>query len=398
MVVLPAMPTCADEHHVAADADAVRHLHQVVDLRARLDPRFADGRAIDGRVGANLDVVLDDDRRDLRESSGYVPSGLGANPKPSLPMTAPFWMMTRLPMRQRSRIDTCAWMTQSSPIDDAGIDDRVRMHDGARPDRRARAHRREGADVAARGRWWRRDRHGPPATRPGPADRPAPAGRLPPRRPGTGSRARSVAQGAGAASSPTNDRRRPGWSPAASVYLGLARKDTSPGPAASSVGNAPDLDRAVAFKPAPETLSKFAEGQAARVYHGPARAIRAMKRSRWRRFRREATSRASAAWSAGVMPGRRRNSASGPDAAYCPGDVPEPVARAQPREEMPDGPEREVQRQHVRPGNGRQRQRRQIDAGVHEHPEQMTPAVARGVRCAPTARRRPPACRRDGAR
>ena len=31
-------------------------------------------------------------------------------------MTAPFCMMTRLPMRTRSRIETCACMTQSSPI------------------------------------------------------------------------------------------------------------------------------------------------------------------------------------------------------------------------------------------------------------------------------------------
>ncbi len=51
---------------ISSDDDAVRDLHQVVDLGARLDARFPDGRAIDRRVGADLDVVLDHDRRDLR--------------------------------------------------------------------------------------------------------------------------------------------------------------------------------------------------------------------------------------------------------------------------------------------------------------------------------------------
>ncbi len=51
--------------HVAPDDDAVGDLHEVVDLRARLDARLADGGTIDGGVGAELDVVFDDDCRDL---------------------------------------------------------------------------------------------------------------------------------------------------------------------------------------------------------------------------------------------------------------------------------------------------------------------------------------------
>ena len=53
--------------HVAADGDAVADLHEVVDLRARLDARLADRRTIDRRVRAELDVVFDDDGGDLRD-------------------------------------------------------------------------------------------------------------------------------------------------------------------------------------------------------------------------------------------------------------------------------------------------------------------------------------------
>jgi hypothetical protein len=41
--------------------------HEVVDLGAGLDARLADCRAIDRRVGAQLDVVFDDDAGDLRD-------------------------------------------------------------------------------------------------------------------------------------------------------------------------------------------------------------------------------------------------------------------------------------------------------------------------------------------
>ena len=51
--------------HVASDGDAVGDLHEVVDLRAGLDARLADGGPIDGRVRAELDIVLDDHRCDL---------------------------------------------------------------------------------------------------------------------------------------------------------------------------------------------------------------------------------------------------------------------------------------------------------------------------------------------
>ena len=54
------------EQRAAADRHAVRDVHEVVDLRSRADARLADRRTIDGRVRANLHVVLDDDAGMLR--------------------------------------------------------------------------------------------------------------------------------------------------------------------------------------------------------------------------------------------------------------------------------------------------------------------------------------------
>ena len=67
MTVLPAMPTCAASSTRRPIADAVRDLHQVVDLRAGADAGLADRRAIDRRVGADLDVVFDHDVGVLRD-------------------------------------------------------------------------------------------------------------------------------------------------------------------------------------------------------------------------------------------------------------------------------------------------------------------------------------------
>ena len=47
--------------------DAVADLHEVVDLRAGLDARLADRGPIDRRVRAELHVVFDHDRGDLRD-------------------------------------------------------------------------------------------------------------------------------------------------------------------------------------------------------------------------------------------------------------------------------------------------------------------------------------------
>ena len=51
----------------SADGDAMRDLDEVVDLRAGANPRFTDGRPIDGRVRPNLHVVFDNDVGMLRD-------------------------------------------------------------------------------------------------------------------------------------------------------------------------------------------------------------------------------------------------------------------------------------------------------------------------------------------
>ena len=84
MVTWPATPTCPPsidvvaDRRAAGDADlrrqqgvppdvhAVADLHEVVDLGAGLNARFADGGPIDRRVRADLDVVFDDDDAGLR--------------------------------------------------------------------------------------------------------------------------------------------------------------------------------------------------------------------------------------------------------------------------------------------------------------------------------------------
>ena len=55
-----------DDHAMPADDHVVGDLDQIVDLGALADHRVAAGAAVDRGVGADLDVVLDDDAADLR--------------------------------------------------------------------------------------------------------------------------------------------------------------------------------------------------------------------------------------------------------------------------------------------------------------------------------------------
>ena len=57
----------AGQHGVAPDRHGVADLHEVVDLGAAPDARLLHGRAVDGRQGADLDVVLDHHDPDLRD-------------------------------------------------------------------------------------------------------------------------------------------------------------------------------------------------------------------------------------------------------------------------------------------------------------------------------------------
>ena len=55
------------ENHVLADVAVVAHVHQVVELRSAADPRLLQRAAVDGRVGADLHVVLNHQRPLLRK-------------------------------------------------------------------------------------------------------------------------------------------------------------------------------------------------------------------------------------------------------------------------------------------------------------------------------------------
>ena len=87
-----------------ADDDVVPDLHEIINFRALADHRILKSAAVDGCIGANFDVVLDDDPPDLRHLQ--VAAGPMAKPKPSWPIRTPEWMMTRSP--------TSAWVTVAS--------------------------------------------------------------------------------------------------------------------------------------------------------------------------------------------------------------------------------------------------------------------------------------------
>ena len=92
------------EQDTAANRHAVADLHEVVDLGAGTNAGLADRGTIDRGVGADLDIVLDDDRlaADLQVRAVRLPG----EPESSLPSTAPSCTMTRLPTTTRSRIET----------------------------------------------------------------------------------------------------------------------------------------------------------------------------------------------------------------------------------------------------------------------------------------------------
>ena len=67
-----------------ADIDVVRDLHQVVDLGTAADARAAEAGAVDGRVGPDLHIVLDDHDAHLRDLvvfaiDGRVAEAIGAD-------------------------------------------------------------------------------------------------------------------------------------------------------------------------------------------------------------------------------------------------------------------------------------------------------------------------------
>src|SRR4051794_21392339 len=55
---------------IATDANIVGDLNQIVDLGPLADDRVGHRAAIDGRIGADLDIILNDDAADLRHAFG----------------------------------------------------------------------------------------------------------------------------------------------------------------------------------------------------------------------------------------------------------------------------------------------------------------------------------------
>ena len=55
------------DHRILPNLNVMRDLHQIVDFRAAANHRAAQRRAVDGGVGADLHIVLDDDDADLRD-------------------------------------------------------------------------------------------------------------------------------------------------------------------------------------------------------------------------------------------------------------------------------------------------------------------------------------------
>ena len=76
--------------HVVRDHDLVVQLHTVA------DQRIGQCSTVDGGVRADLDVVTDGHPADLAIFC-QTPFSL-AKPKPSPPITAPDWILTRAPM------------------------------------------------------------------------------------------------------------------------------------------------------------------------------------------------------------------------------------------------------------------------------------------------------------
>ena len=63
----PRYPDLRDNQAMAADRAVVSDLHEIVDLSAFADHRIAGGAAVDGRVGSDFDVVLNDGPSGLRD-------------------------------------------------------------------------------------------------------------------------------------------------------------------------------------------------------------------------------------------------------------------------------------------------------------------------------------------
>src|SRR5437899_5501249 len=138
---------------IAADANIVGDLHQIVDLGALSDDGVGHRAAIDGRVGADLDVVLDDDAADLR----HALRSLGAGHEAEAVLADPCAAMDDDAVADQSILDAGARTDVAVAADLAGAandgvgrDDRAGAYGSTRTDHGACLHDRTGLDMRGR--------------------------------------------------------------------------------------------------------------------------------------------------------------------------------------------------------------------------------------------------------
>ena len=165
------MPTWATMTQWRPITTLWRDLDQIIDLGALADHRVAAGAAVDRGVGADLDVVLDDDAADLRhlqvplrphgEAEAVLPDAHAGMEDDAVADEARGRRSRSAPIEQSRPIFTCGPITRMGADEGAGADFGRRSDDGAGIDRDAVLQPRRGMDEGA-GRNSRRRRRSDP--------------------------------------------------------------------------------------------------------------------------------------------------------------------------------------------------------------------------------------------
>src|SRR5215813_8870329 len=158
------------DHGILTDLDVVGHHDEVVDLHAAPHDRWSERAAIDGRIGADLDVVLDHHAAHLRDLTVCRPipriteavcaqHGAGVNDHPAAHAHAFADHDVRVEDRVLADLGTRAhvdeWMEAGVRADHgSGLDDGQRAHGRRRMHAHTRGHACRGID-SGRERCWR---------------------------------------------------------------------------------------------------------------------------------------------------------------------------------------------------------------------------------------------------
>ena len=159
-LVLPAMPTCEMNQGAFADFDVVRDLHEVVDLGAFANDRWAQRTAVNRHVRADFHVVADDDVADLRHLAVnaavlHITETVRANHRAGMNAHAPADFRVRINGDVRKQVHVVAELRIVADTI-AGLQDRPRADTHAFADDTMRSDVRGGVHFGARrndGRW-----------------------------------------------------------------------------------------------------------------------------------------------------------------------------------------------------------------------------------------------------